>query len=92
MRGVSDEPGPERPGEVGIRHGAVPVFAGEVRCGIVGGFGQQGGFGVNVPDPVSDQPGHLPVEVGGAQPAGHVADVDPPAIQVEGRLEPAGDG
>ena len=88
--GVLGEPRPQRAGEVGVGHGALPVLASEIGGGVGRGFRQQGRVRVDLTNPVRDKPGNLMVEIYRSQVSCHIADVDPPAIEVERRLQPAG--
>jgi len=83
------QPGPDRLGEAGVVHGAVPAVAGQVAGGVVGMLGQQQRARPDLVHGRPQGPGHLGVEVVGGVPAGHVGHVDPPAVQVEGWPQPA---
>ncbi|MDI2021252.1 hypothetical protein PJL18_01771 [Paenarthrobacter nicotinovorans] len=89
IRSVLGEPGPQGAGEVGVRHGTLPVFTGDIGGCVGRGLGQQGGVRVDLANPVRDEPGYFVIEVHGSEAPGHVADVDPPTVQAEWWLEPA---
>ncbi len=83
------EPVPQRPGEVRVGHGAVPGIPGEVGGGIVGGLAEQDRVGVDLLHRAPHRLTHLGVQVEVAEAAGHVGDVDAPAVEGERRLQVA---
>ena len=88
-RGAPVEPRPDRPGEAGVVHRPVPAVAGEIERRVVAVLGEQPGVrplgGHRATDGLRDVVG----VVVGAQPAGHVGDVDAPPV--EAVPQPPGD-
>jgi len=83
------EPLPHRAREAGVVHDAVPAVSGQVARGVEAVLRHQQGVRPGGGHRGADRPRDVVVEVERAEPAGHVADVDPPAVQPR-VPEPAG--
>ena len=75
------EPAPQRAGETGVVHGAVPAGAGEVRGGVVPVLGEQPAAVVNLVDGAAQCLRHDVREVVGSHAARHVGHVNAPAVE-----------
>ena len=86
---VAPQPAPHRPGERQVVHDAVPAVAVELAAGVVGVLGDEVGVRLGLGHRRPHRPRREPVDVDVAEPPGHVGDVDPPAVEVERRAQPA---